>query len=275
MSIKNGKYIKCDCCGKEVYLPKCRLPKVAEYRYCSRECKGKNKTKLVITKYSESNNISDMKAWLYQKYKIENKTFREIMELLGITNNRLINEWLIYYEIPIRHGGEAVKSQYIGEKGINRKEQQRETAHIILQAKNSRDKLRKSMQTNEYRNKCRIVKLGKLNPMYGISGEDNVLWNPNKTRLARQKDRKLLENARWRKGVFERDNYVCQITGNRKGHYLVAHHLNSYNSNLEERFDVDNGITISIGVHKLFHKQYGYGNNIKEQFEEFKQRQKK
>ena len=36
--------------------------------------------------------------------------------------------------------------------------------------------------------------------------------------------------------------------------------------------DLDNCITLSKEIHKLFHKIYGNRHNIKEQFEEFKHR---
>ena len=73
----------------------------------------------------------------------------------------------------------------------------------------------------------------------------------------------------WRKAVFMRDNYTCQLTGI-KGGDLVSHHLYSWNTHKELRYIVDNGITISTILHNKFHKIYGRGNNTPEQFNEFR-----
>ena len=53
---------------------------------------------------------------------------------------------------------------------------------------------------------------------------------------------------------------------------IVVHHIESWNCNPNLRLNINNGITISVKLHKLFHKIYGNGNNTRLQFEEFKQK---
>lgn len=98
-------------------------------------------------------------------------------------------------------------------------------------------------------------------------GENNSNWRPELTQDERERNR--IGKNEWRREVFERDNYTCQLSGQRGGQ-LNAHHLNAYNSDKDNRNNVDNGITLTEELHKLFHKLYGKGDNTIEQFEEFK-----
>lgn len=100
-------------------------------------------------------------------------------------------------------------------------------------------------------------------------GENSPRWNPDRTHEQRQKERKENKYYNWRIAVFNKDNYQCKCCGDEKGHTFIAHHIESYNSNKEGRYDVNNGITLCDKCHKKFHKLYGYGNNTKEQLKEF------
>lgn len=104
------------------------------------------------------------------------------------------------------------------------------------------------------------------------NSEDHPMWNPNLTDKQRQDRRKYPEYYKWRETVYERDNYTCQICGSNKSGTLNAHHLESYRANPKLRTILDNGITLCETCHKNFHHQYGYGNNTKQQFEEFKEK---
>ena len=55
----------------------------------------------------------------------------------------------------------------------------------------------------------------------------------------------------------------------KKKTYLNAHHLDGWDWNKIDRYNVDNGITLCEICHKDFHLMYGYGENTKEQFEEY------
>jgi HNH endonuclease len=72
----------------------------------------------------------------------------------------------------------------------------------------------------------------------------------------------------WRNMVFIRDSYKCQICGINNNN-LKAHHLDGFSISPEKRFDVANGVTLCNDHHIQFHKEYGFGGNTKEQFDEF------
>jgi predicted restriction endonuclease len=75
--------------------------------------------------------------------------------------------------------------------------------------------------------------------------------------------------VRWAQAIKKRDHYSCQLCGQR-GVYLNAHHIKSWNSNPEDRYDIDNGVTLCQSCHDRFHEIYGHGNNDEIQFEEFR-----
>jgi len=71
----------------------------------------------------------------------------------------------------------------------------------------------------------------------------------------------------WRKSVYERDKYTCRICG-QVGHKLNAHHIQNYAEFHENRYDIENGITLCVDCHKAFHDKYGKKSN-KEKLKQF------
>lgn len=116
---------------------------------------------------------------------------------------------------------------------------------------------------------------GENNRMYGIHrfGADNPNYNPNKTDEEREFGRSIKGYGIFIQEVYKRDNYTCQICGERSGD-LNAHHLDSYNWCKENRTNSNNGITLCNTCHKRFHSIYGYGHNTKQQFEQFTKKHK-
>lgn len=77
---------------------------------------------------------------------------------------------------------------------------------------------------------------------------------------SRRKDRRGSQNS-WRKKVFQRDNYSCQMCGAHgldDGVYLVAHHLVEFAVDKEKRWDIDNGQTLCVVCHGVVHGYEGY-----------------
>lgn len=83
--------------------------------------------------------------------------------------------------------------------------------------------------------------------------------------------RKYPEYIEWRKAVYERDDYTCQVCFKRGGE-IRAHHIEGYANNPELRIELSNGITMCKECHDNFHHKYSYYNNVYQQYIDFKER---
>lgn len=108
-------------------------------------------------------------------------------------------------------------------------------------------------------------------------GKKHHGYNPNKTDEERMLGRYIIGGmsaTKWRKEVFNRDNYTCLIC-NQYGGALNAHHLDGWGWCKERRFDITNGVTLCVSCHNDYHKIYGKLNNTEEQFKEYILKNKK
>ena len=100
-------------------------------------------------------------------------------------------------------------------------------------------------------------------------GENNPNYNPELSKLDRVRSRHIPGYKDWVLLVYTRDNFSCKCCGDSTSGNLIAHHLDGYNWDKENRLNVSNGVTLCTKCHREFHNSYGYGNNTKSQFIEF------
>lgn len=103
-------------------------------------------------------------------------------------------------------------------------------------------------------------------------GPKSPNWKPEISQEERVSGRNRNLDSRtieWRKAVFSRDDYTCQISS-RRGNDLVAHHIVPWIDSKDLRFVLSSGITMHRYLHVMFHRVYGYKNNTLEQISEFK-----
>jgi transposase len=109
-------------------------------------------------------------------------------------------------------------------------------------------------------------RIGEKSPRYGVRlneetrnrianslkgrfrGAQNPFWKGG------SEDRRNLWHSRfeykeWRKSVFARDDYTCQMCGKRSNGDIQAHHILPWRIHPETRFDVANGITLCVACH--------------------------
>lgn len=83
-----------------------------------------------------------------------------------------------------------------------------------------------------------------------------VIWTGKKPPWERtsRELRNSSEYREWRTAVFERDDYTCQLCGQRGGE-LNAHHMKPWAKYEELRFEVSNGLTLCEPCHINIHKK--------------------
>ena len=80
-------------------------------------------------------------------------------------------------------------------------------------------------------------------------GTKNPNWKGSPPGISRNESKSI----KWRRAVFERDNWTCQKCGSKKD--LNAHHIKSYAKFPKLRYRLNNGITLCKKCHIEIHKK--------------------
>lgn len=100
-------------------------------------------------------------------------------------------------------------------------------------------------------------------------GSRNPNWRPDLTPEEREKRRDMAQQAKWRTRVYERDSFTCQCCLSNQGRNLNAHHVRDHATNPDERWSLDNGVTLCAPCHRGFHSAYGLTGVDRDMLEQF------
>lgn len=131
-----------------------------------------------------------------------------------------------YQVVPSRLG----RTKYCSLRCKGKSESSNKTVHFSEQTK------AKAAESNRKR-------------LLGKKGDSALNWQGGKT-AEHIRIRNSKEYARWRKSVFERDNYTCVLCGDDTGGNLQADHVKPFAHYPDLRLDIDNGRTLCIQCHK-------------------------
>jgi 5-methylcytosine-specific restriction endonuclease McrA len=83
------------------------------------------------------------------------------------------------------------------------------------------------------------------------TGDKHWNWKGGVTPI-NQRSRTSKDYSSWRLAVFSRDNYKCRVCNSTKD--IQAHHINSWSEFPEDRFVLENGLTLCKECHEFYHK---------------------
>ena len=101
----------------------------------------------------------------------------------------------------------------------------------------------------------------------GGKKEDHPRWRHDLSDFERNK-RRGEEGKVWSRTILKRDGYVCIVCGEKRGG-LHAHHLNNYAVFIEDRYKINNGVTLCKKCHYLFHRKFSFLRTTKSDFYKF------
>lgn len=252
--------------------------------------------KLYVDKKMSGKDIADELGYLapqsiynkLEKMGIDRRGMRECQKPFQISKNELIR---LYYDEDLSTreisnkfdmNAETIRRRMI-EYGIERKDKTRNfggwnkgltkenNESIKKQAKELSETRKRMFDNNELkhwnegRKWSEEVKDKISNTLKGkLTKEKNPNWKGGYFNTEIGLERARLNGTRdydkWRKYVFERDNYACQLCGKESEGDIQAHHIVPMKNNLSLCLDKKNGITLceSCHIHRVNNHEYEY-----------------
>lgn len=184
----------------------------------------------------------------------ENLSYAQIEDRLNLKRGR-IYFWFKKYKIKSRTYSDAGKGRVFSEEHRSKISKSNSKPHTEERKKKiSKSHLGKKIG-NEHKEKIR-------NKFIGLRiGNKHPMWRGGLSTM-RNRLRQSCEYRNWRKIVYERDNYICQLC-NSERKYLNCHHIETFSSivekyslksyddylNCEILWSIDNGITLCKDCH--------------------------
>lgn len=173
-------------------------------------------------------------------YLVEKKSTTEIGTMYNCSAATIVNR-LKEFEIPIRNYSDALKG--------------RKNTWAHKAAEKNRGKRRPGVGGRQKGCVAWNAGLSKATHpeivTWGVSAEQHWAWKGGISSV-NSLIRQTPEYKKWRKCVFERDDYTCMCCLQRGGE-LEAHHITHFAVDETLRFDVDNGLTLCVKCHKEMH----------------------
>mgnify|MGYP001588212239 FL=1 len=188
------------------------------------------------------------REWLYQKYIVEKLSTYQIGKLVH-RNPKNVYDKLTCFGIQTRTRGETVQQNAWWKQGLPSKLIGRKLSE------ETKCKISKSKTGKEYPN----LK-GKNNGMFGKRSHN---WKGGVT----PERQRLYSNGLWKeiiKQILKKDNYTCErcrCTHSTKN-ALHTHHIKSWASHPNSRFDLNNLITLCRRCHNWTHSKKNTGRDF-------------
>jgi hypothetical protein len=195
-----------------------------------REYMKKYRQKLRLKNPAWQTKLYRNKEWLFNKYVEEKLTTYRIADIYGF-NRDTIRIWLNKFGITIRKGGKLMRGHAHPNYGNHLSGETKFKISCALVGR---------ILSLEHRKKLSETHTGERHPNWqgGITPQH-------------KKIRASFVYKIWKQSVLNRDNHTCQFCESKKKP-LHAHHIFPFKDYPEDRFNIDNGITLCGDCHGEF-----------------------